>query len=385
MKKKLYFCKNKNITIMARFNKQDIDFTGSVGSFTVRGKGSNKTVSERIRRQTTTRTVSGMKNKLPLNNLIAMRRVLKDDELERFEGFSNKSKSQGQYVKVNAGRGVVYLPKDMLSQGGCVLVGHQVSAGSLPTIGHRYIFGNRVATDIRLSAEIAAETTVGDFAADLLRLNVDFAEGDVLSVYYLRQVEDKASGIPRVVLSRRDIELDSQSQQLLKKVVRMEELCVEDGCLALKKRLTKAAVVFVHKRPMADGTWRCSTQELMCHNSLINKYNTEAAFVAAAQAYGTLVEGKGGEAAHEVTEGEVPQQVNKRHVVTAFSCDEALGSVSGELGVYFHDSQLSLVAVPNEGYRFLHWTDHLGHVVGNEEVLTVRVVANESYMAWFGE
>ena len=348
--------------------------SGKSGDYLFRQVGNETIVSQRPK-QTVNRTVAAMKNKVKRNNIMAMRRVLKADEMERFEGVANLSYSQGQYVKVNSDRNVVYLHSNELNQGGCVLVAHQISAGSLPSIQHSYVGGNKVVTDIKLMQEITAETTVGAFATDLLHMNTQFMPGDVLTLYFLRQVESADTQVPFVKLYVHNIEVNPMSGILLSKVMGAEVLCVRDGYLSMKKGLAKSAMAFVHKRHVEGRSWRCSTQVLICHNPLVKKYATEDAFRYAASAYGKLQD-----------ESLTPNENDMaKYVVSAFSNDDRLGSVSGAMGVFAYGDELVLTATPAPGAIFTHWTDHAGNRVGEDATLTLRVMSNESFVAHFAE
>ena len=65
--------------------------------------------------------------------------------------------------------------------------------------------------------------------------------------------------------------------------------------------------------------------------------------------------------------------------ITVESNDETMGTVLGG-GTYNRGTQITLTAVPNEGYRFLRWHDGM-----TEPERSLTVMANVTYSAYFGE
>lgn len=67
------------------------------------------------------------------------------------------------------------------------------------------------------------------------------------------------------------------------------------------------------------------------------------------------------------------------YTITVESNDNSMGTVLGG-GTYNRGTQITLTAVPNEGYRFLRWHDGI-----TEPERTLTVMANVTYSAYFGE
>ena len=69
------------------------------------------------------------------------------------------------------------------------------------------------------------------------------------------------------------------------------------------------------------------------------------------------------------------------HEVTASVNDEEFGSVTGA-GIYGYGEEATLVATPNEGYKFLNWTEN-DTIVSEEAEYTFVVTDNRNFVANF--
>ena len=70
-----------------------------------------------------------------------------------------------------------------------------------------------------------------------------------------------------------------------------------------------------------------------------------------------------------------------KYEVTASVNDEEFGSVTGA-GVYGYGEEATLVAIPNEGYKFLNWTEN-DTIVSEEAEFTFVVKGNRNFVANF--
>ena len=68
------------------------------------------------------------------------------------------------------------------------------------------------------------------------------------------------------------------------------------------------------------------------------------------------------------------------HTITVESADEEMGTVSGE-GTYEYNSEITITAEPNPGYRFVRWRN--GYYNYYENPLSLMVYGDETYTAYF--
>lgn len=368
---------------MARVKTKEI-ISGSVGEVTYRqGSDGNVYLTSRIRHRKPTRTKGTMMAQLPLGNVNAMERVLHDDVLERFEGATNRVKARGAYISINIRGRKVFMTKQMQQRLSCVLTDHTISVGSLHPIGCRLADDGCACTDIRLLEPITETTTVGDFAADLLRNNPDFRPGDILSFYYLRQIVGQSDGQLSVSAAVCHISLLPSDSTLLASQTAATLWSIDGGCLSVAEPLDGSAAAFVHKRPLADGRMLVSTQSLLCVNPLAEQYMTQDAFEAAVASRGGYTRKEPYLSPAHIAN--TPFDVNPEvtHFVIVSSSDPTLGTAVTGRGSYIHGTEAVLTAEPREGATFVRWTDHAGTPISDQRVFRLRVLNDGMYIANF--
>ena len=68
-----------------------------------------------------------------------------------------------------------------------------------------------------------------------------------------------------------------------------------------------------------------------------------------------------------------------RYTITVLSTNESKGTVSGG-GTYEEGAEVTITAIPNEGYRFVQWNDG-----DTNAVRTITVTADATYIATFDD
>ncbi len=368
---------------MAKLNGILENLSGSSGNLTFRhGKDGSVVMLQKITSRKPTRTKGAMMAQLPLGNVNAMERLIHDDVQILFEGAPNKVKARGMYISLNLKRRKVYFTKQMRDLRCCVLVEHVVSHGSLPSIGHSLRADNCLVTDIMLANAIDENTTVADFARDVLQSNPGFNSGDTLTCYYFKQMEESSSCCLRVAPKVFRVELDLRNDDLLTRFVAPGFWANREGCLSTAQPLDAAGAVFVHFRPVRDGRLQVSTQTLVCVNPLAEQYMTAEALDAAVESRGGYTD-KDSVYDAVVATSEFDVNPSRSHFVLVSSGDESLGTVSTGRGAYLHGTEAVLTAVPKEGAWFVKWTDAQGNTVSCQSVFRLRVLADGLYTAHF--
>lgn len=180
--------------------------------------------------------------------------------------FSRKGRGQTDYnafMSHNLGVGEVYLTRDMVRRGACVVAPYCLSFGVLPSIGTAVGADGRIVSSVAVGDGFVVDdaTTVGDISREVLTHNADFRHGDLLVVLAVEQVYDPSDGTPRARVSSSLLRLDACSPALLS----------SDGggaaaFAAFGGRLAAAAPLFggmawLHLRACCD-TVKVSTQRL---------------------------------------------------------------------------------------------------------------------------
>lgn len=368
---------------MARNKNHQMQFTGSLGNITSRQIGGNYYFSEKITRRKATRTECNMRNMLPMGNIMAMLRVLKEYVPDLFEGCPNRQKARGKYVSLNKNRDIVFLTREQQTNFACILAGHQISAGSLTSIAHTLTDNKLVITNIRLSNNITRSTTVKTLSEDILRNNHAFAPGDHLTLYFLQQKGGYASHPPTVKARRIVLELDPRNKTPFSTIDPDGLWCNNQGMLALSEPLAKSAAAFVHSRTDRRDDILVSSQTLLCVNSLIERYSTREAFLNAVESRGGFTNTEDSLTPTFTPETKYDNNPTLSHTVALFSNDDALGSVSPKSGNYLHGDTVTLNATPAEECHFVHWVNNMGVAVSTEAMWKVRITADSAFTAVF--
>lgn len=205
--------------------------------------------------------------------------------------FTNKPTSQSDYnafFQANYGVNTVYLTKEDVRKGVCIAAPYLITRGSLPTIGYIAVSGGKMKSDIALAdLAITGETTVRDIAGAIIDSNNDrFAEGDMLTVIYAKQVSEMVGGdeIYHVNVSALRIPIDLTDDTLLADLPNGDIIGVTDGYLS-SKGAVNGGFAIVHSR-LVDGKVEVSTQTFNVNNNLLAIFTGNSAKQAAMLSYG---------------------------------------------------------------------------------------------------
>jgi hypothetical protein len=202
--------------------------------------------------------------------------------------FTNKTGLQSDYnmfVKVNSALDV-YLPKFVVDGNGGVVVGATITNGTLPTVGGMFGEANEFVSNINMGGmTIGASTTIATFSRAIIDNNPDWAEGDQLTYVRLDQLQDAATGLPRIKADIRQVYLGPNDELTL-----LDDLAsyfhVVNGKLA-GDLSANSGIAFVHSR--GEGAdFAVSTEQLLVQNSLMSVYMGTAALNKAIASYGGL-------------------------------------------------------------------------------------------------
>ena len=323
-----------------------------------------------------TRSRAAMLHRLKWVNTMAMYRQINQLLADFFEDCTSKRKRSNLYAKLNLSRTPMYLTKEESRSGQCILVPHQISLGTLPPVDQHLDDSNRLCSKIRLQSVIDADTTIADFANDLLPRNPDFRNGDTLNMLMLRQ-KRTGDGLSNYVEGRlRSLPIDIHCSKTLSDFVNPALLCVRDGCLGLAEPLDQEAASFVHTRRKGEKI-SVSSQILLCVNEMLtNKYSSDEQFLKAVESYGGF---------NEKVNGLSPKTEPKKCMVVVESSDTRLGLVGKISDAYPEGTRIVLTASPLGDARFVGWFNLQNHLVSNETSCPVVISDNCAFVARFEE
>lgn len=259
---------------------------GSVGKYTFKRLNGQTVVSEKVdKKATPVRTPAQMRQRMAWDNIIAIWRSFTGNMRPSFESKPRTRSDYNEFMSANIAGNRIYLTKNIALQGGAVVAPYQVTRGSMPTIEVTFGTNQVPVTSIDMGGmDIGASTTVRAFSQAIIENNPDWAQGDQLSIFVLRQ-SATIEGVPLVTTECKEITLDAADDgTLLGDLMPANYLDIIEGKLGLGGTVN-GGVAFVHSRKTVGKT-RVSTQRIVCNNPIMSQYTSETAYDNAVNSYG---------------------------------------------------------------------------------------------------
>ena len=272
---------------MAILNGIISKLNGSAGNLTFKQLGGKTVVSEKISSTTDAKTLPQQKQRMKWANVVRMYKVLRDYMKLAFGGSTNGRNDYAKFVSTNLALAPVYLTKQEVNAGACIVAPYAITQGVLRSISVAGK-GNQAVTSIALGAlTITANTTIAQFSNAVVTNNREFNYGDQITFFLVHQTIDEVANMPIADVEACAIVLDKNNSATLLPLVDDRGFAVQSGCLAAKAGYDFGdhGMAWVHSRKQAGKTL-VSTQYLICDNALLTEYQSEAAYDMAAESYG---------------------------------------------------------------------------------------------------
>ena len=107
---------------------------GSVGDFTFKQLNGQTVVSEKVTNMRNPRSDGQMKTRTKFTNIVAMYSLIRPRLRKAFETKPAGVSDYNMFMKVNMQKEPVYLTKQQVAGGACVVAPYQITQGSLPSI-----------------------------------------------------------------------------------------------------------------------------------------------------------------------------------------------------------------------------------------------------------
>ncbi len=353
--------------------------SGSVGDYTYRQTRYGTVVSQKVqKKENPQRTGKQATVRMRMANLMKLYAMFGGTLRKAFEGYKNAINA---FVKANYGRYPVYLTKDEVAMGGCVVAPYQVTRGSLPAV-ELFKVGNVYRTDMGLGdLVISASTTIAELSQAIIDHNDEYQHGDQIAYFVVSQYID-SNDVPRVVVRRQKLTLDLLNTNTIPTALLNYGFATVDGYLGQGAADTN--FFYVHSRRTNSGL-KVSTQFIHVESDdTYAAYGTDAAYTKAVNSYGGLTPDvylDPNSVVNVIYDGDDDEGIAPEGptnvVITAQPNDAAMGSVTGG-GTYVQGASVTLTATPNEGYRFVQWSN--GRATAT---ITVTADADATYTATF--
>lgn len=264
---------------------------GKVGDFVFRKVGPEFIVSEKPpKKGTSMGTFNQSSYRAQWGNLVRFWQSFSDRDKPSFEAATINVSHFNLFMRANINGTRVYLTKEDVRLGGCVVAPYRVSEGSLPVVSLMYKTGGYYASSIQLgSLAIAAGTSIADFSRAVLANNREFQNGDQIAVFIATQIVESVGGLPRVIMEGYKVELETEEEIVtLADVMGTSNVSSVDGVLCVSRG---DGVVIVHSRKTSTGETLVSTQSFVVNNSILSQYTSVDARLKAAESYGIIDRG----------------------------------------------------------------------------------------------
>lgn len=236
--------------------------------------------------ESASRSEAQQERRVKWSNLVAFYKMSK---LFMSRAFETKERTQSDYNKfmsVNMNRTQVSLTKNEANQGACVVEPLRVSLGTLSPVTYSFQ-GGQIRTSIICDMNIDDNTSVGEFAAEVLSANPEITPMTQISVIVYSQ--ELVEGIPRATMNAYEVTLDpTDSASNLR--AKFEGITISSAGERLQFALTGSMNgVAVLKSYSADGKGiRVSTQDVLLFGSqdIYNEWTGDTKAAQARESYG---------------------------------------------------------------------------------------------------
>lgn len=164
-----------------------LPLTGRMGDFTlyqVNGETHAKKHPKNIKNP---RTVSQMKQRIKMGNILDMYKYIKSFLQDNFEGRRGNQNAATFFRSHNMMQTPVWITQQQKNTWSCVLAPYVVSQGRFPAVSYEFQNGYFV-TDINLGTQEAHELIpIKDFSASIIANNEGWTIGDNLKIMLVRQ------------------------------------------------------------------------------------------------------------------------------------------------------------------------------------------------------
>lgn len=263
---------------------------GSVGDWTFKKTDGTIIVSQKVeKKKHPLRTTDNLPQRLRWANLARLFYVFRGHLRLSFEQKECLNSDFNTFMHYNVKKNAIYLPKDYIDQGGCVVNDYMVTKGTLQEIKVTGAAGAAKVTNIVLGEGfiINNSTTVKAFSDAVVKNNTEFLYGDQLSCYIIRQ-QQYSGGCPYVTVECYELLLDGTENGVrLREIVNEKGFSVSDGKLAASEAVT-GGIVWVHSRKNTSRKSYVSTQCIVVDNPYVDTYSGADALTEALGTFNDL-------------------------------------------------------------------------------------------------
>lgn len=261
---------------------------GKVGDFVFRKVGHEFIVSEKPpKKGTSMGTLNQSLYRAQWGNLVRFWQSFRGNDRPSFEGATHNVSDFNLFMRANINANKVFLTKEAVRLGACVVAPYRVTEGQLPVVGLVVDQAGTYRSAINLGDLVIGNSTdIKTFSRAVVQHNNEFEYGDQITIFCAFNVLDATNSLPRCFILSYKVELnDSDDVTMLYDVMPSSVITTTEGYLAVVVNGDGGAAI-IHSRRTSSGDTLVSTQSMVVSNSMLSEYQTLNAQEEAAKSYG---------------------------------------------------------------------------------------------------
>lgn len=272
--------------IMAILSGINTRLRKSAGDWTFqRNKKTTIAMQKVEKKETPVRTRKQMVRRMGWANIVAMWGSFTGHLRPSFEKKGDRHSDFNAFMAANLGLSHIYLTRDEVRRGVCVVAPYIMSIGTLPSIEITSLSGGKMKSNIALGdLVIDSDTTVSTFTKAVLDNNADYKEGDQITAFLAQQLVEGQNQVPKVRMVASRVTLKKGNNTSLLDLVSGELFSSTDGFLSSKSTVN-GGIVWIHTR-QENGKTKVSSQQLEVNSTLLDTYMSDSACNEAIESYG---------------------------------------------------------------------------------------------------
>lgn len=329
-------------------------YKGGAGGYTFYVRGGEQVVRQRRNNsnygESASRTRSQMIRRIMWGNLVNIYKAIKSWQQKAYDTKAIGQTDYNLFMKLNIPMASVGVTKAACEQGFGVFENYQVSKGSLPPVNYQLSAQNDdIITNIVYTAAITAETTVGEFAAEIIAKNPQFQAGDNIAFIFFRNHQYIGAEWPYAYSVYTEVTLNTSDTSILMDIPEIGQRLIEGPDNVLHVDIDAPTpggepevegIAIIHTRKVSGQLFVSSQNILMESDQFIQRYSGEAWYQTCIDSYGI--------------DTEVPLDPNfNQGIITRVTANDAAlqnaAVLSGSQTIRVYGSKLY-----GNGYSFVH-------------------------------
>lgn len=275
-------------------------YKGGAGGYSFYVRGGEQVVRQRKNNsnygESASRTRAQMIRRIMWGNLVNIYKAIRAWQPKAYDTKAIGQTDYNIFMKLNIPMASVGVTKAACEQGFAVFENYQVSKGSLPPVNYTLDAPNHdFITNIVYTAAVTAETTVGEFAAEVIAKNPQFQAGDNIAFIFFRNHQYIGAEWPYAYSVYTEITLNTSDTSILMDIPEIGQRLIEGPDNVLHVDYTAPSpggdpqvegLAIIHTRKVNGQLFVSSQSILMESDQFIQRYSGEEWYQTCIDSYG---------------------------------------------------------------------------------------------------